>query len=85
MCITNVGVKIFFFKSLVKVWQKKKILLRAKQRRESNFLENSFKYFRHSLSVLGTSMEKEVCMLVMRPLKLCKGNIYVYIYVHVSM
>lgn len=30
-------------------------------------------------------MEEEVCMLVMQPLKLCKGNIYVYIYVYVSM
>lgn len=30
-------------------------------------------------------MEEEVCMLVMQPLELCKGNIYVYIYVYVSM
>lgn len=45
----------------------------------------SLKYFRHSLSVLGISMEEEVCMLAMQPLKLCKGNIYVYIYVYVSM
>lgn len=30
-------------------------------------------------------MEEEVCMLVMQPLKLCKGNIYVDIYVYVSM
>lgn len=82
MCITNVGVKNFLMiigKSLAE-----KILLRAKQRRESNFLEVCL-YFRHSLSVLGISMEEEVCMLVMRPLKLCKGNIYVYIYAYVSM
>lgn len=45
----------------------------------------SLKYFRHSLSVLGISLEEEVCMLVMQTLKLCKGNIYVYIYVYVSM
>jgi hypothetical protein len=30
-------------------------------------------------------MEEEVCMLVMQPWKLCKGNIYVYTYVCVSM
>lgn len=30
-------------------------------------------------------MEEEVCVLVMQPLKLCKGNICVYIYVYVSM
>ena len=28
-------------------------------------------------------MGKKVCMLVMQPLKLCKGNVCVYIYVYV--
>ena len=62
-----------------------KFSIRAKKRRVQFSGNMSLKYFRHSLSVLGISMEKKVCMLVMQPLKLCKGNIYVYIYVYVSM
>ena len=62
-----------------------KFSIRAKKRRVQFSGNTSLKYFRHSLSVLGISMEKKVCMLVMQPLKLCKGNIYVYIYVYVSM
>lgn len=59
---------------------------KSQEKKKVQFSGNmSLKYFRHSLSVLGISMEEGVCMLVMQPLKLCKGNINVYIYVYVSM
>lgn len=82
-CITNVGVKFFLMiigRSLAGKFSK------SQEEKRIQFSGNmSLKYFRHSLSVLAISMEEEVCVLVMQPLKLCKGSIYVYIYVYVSM
>lgn len=80
MCITNVAVKKFFLMIIGK-----SLAEQNSPKSKVPFSRNIFKYFRHSLSVLGISMEEEVCVLVMQPLKLCKGNIYVYIYVYVSM
>jgi hypothetical protein len=84
MCITNVAVKKFYLMIIGKRLAEKNSL-RSQAEKKVPFSRNIFKYFRHSLSVLGISMEEEVCVLVMQPSKLCKGNIYVYIYVYVSM
>lgn len=61
-----------------------KIPLKAKQRRKSHFSRTIFKYFRHSLSVLGISVEEEVCMLVMQPSRFVKET-YMYIFMYMSV
>lgn len=78
MCITNVGVN-FFKWSLVEVWQEHPQEPRRKE--HPIFWKYVSKYFRHSLSVLGISLEKEVCMLVMQPWSFVKET-YMYIFMY---
>lgn len=83
MCITNVAVKRFFLMIIGKRLAEKNSL-KSQAEKKVPFSRTIFKYFRHSLSVLGISVEEEVCMLVMQPSRFVKET-YMYIFMYMSM